>query len=230
MGRTLSDWIDQVSELIVDVDVDTPDTTYDQLLVVGVKPALSQYSIDAPHVVAVDMTPSDRWLPLPASGDGWVDGWSRVVSLTAPADSDPPDYIEPSQWRFARDPASASTRRILLPFTLAAGEQVRVEFTSTWPTPTTAAADDLVSTVAFDAVTSLAAAMVLTSLANEAARHRGGSLATDFVDGTDRARDLLDAARSLRIIYNTFIGLGAVGTDAPSGGDRVLRSTRIVSR
>lgn len=229
MGRTLTQWVEQIGEILVDTDVE--DTTHTQLVSVGVRPALSQYSIDAPNVIAVDLTATARWLPLPSAADGWVDGWSRIVSLGLPADADPPEYLEPSQWRFARDPSDATTRRILLPYTPATGDQVRVEFTSTWPLPTSDASVDLVSSVAFDAVTSLAASMVLTSMANEASRHHGGSLATDFVDGTDRARDLLESARSLRIIYNTFIGLGAVGTsDAGSSSDRVLRSTRILSR
>jgi hypothetical protein len=231
MGRTLLEWTDQVGQILIDaagVDSDDP-----QRFAIGVKPALSQYSIDEPNVVAVDLTPSDRWLPLPAAGDGWVNGWSRIVSLAWPADSDPPDYLEPSQWRFARDPSDAALRRILLPYD-PGSDQVRVEFTSTWPTPTSDPEIDLLPSVAFDAVTSLAASMVLNALATEAARHRGGALATDFVDGTDRSRDLLEAARSLRILYNTFIGLGAGagigGAGAAGGGDRVLRSTRITSR
>lgn len=231
MGRTMLEWAERVGQIlndIADVDSDVP-----QRLAVGVTPALSQYSIDEPNVLAVDVTPSDRWLPLPAAADGWVNGWSRVVSLVLPADSDPPDYLEPSQWRFARDPGNAALRRILLPYDPGT-DQVRVEFTSTWPTPDADAETDLVSDVAFNAVTSLAASMVLNGLATEAARHRGGALATDFVDGTDRARDLLESARSLRILYNTFIGLGAGagigGSGSDAGGDRVLRSTRITSR
>lgn len=224
MGHTLLDWSAKVATRLRDqafIDVDP-----DDVVQIGVLPAFAQYSIDQPRTVAVDLTPSGRYVALPSAGAGWVTGWSRVVRIEAPAGETPPAALDLGEWSLTLDVLDPATQVILLPFELQAGEKARVAFTSTWPTPAATSVTDLVSDIGFEAVSALAASMVCTSLAAEAGRSRQGAIPTDFVDGTDRARNLLDVAAGLRVVYNTFIGLGQLGT-ANTGPSRTLRSVRL---
>lgn len=226
MGKTATEWSTQVSLLLRDstnLDVSPGDVSS-----IGVLPALAQYSIDRPRSVAVDLTQSAYYLPLPAASDGWVDGWSRIESIESPAGLTPPVRLADGAWILTRDPATPATHVVLMPFTLTATQKARVYFTTTWPAPTTLATDDLVPSVAFMPVCSLAAAMCCWALATQASRSRQGAIPTDFVDGSERARNLLDVAAGLRVIYNTFIGLGVAG-ETSSVSSKALRSIRMVS-
>jgi hypothetical protein len=222
VGSTLTTWSTQVASLVRDAS--GVDVSSAQARDVGVIPALAQYSIDRPRTVVVDITRlADRYSAIPTPAQGWSDNWSQVTRVEVPAGQTPP---QPVDFEMTRDPSTPATQRILLPEGTGTGA-VRVFFTAPWPTPTTDPAVDLVSPVGFSAVTSLAAAMVLLSMAAEASRSRQGALATDFVDGSDRTRDFLDVAAGLRVVYNTFIGLGQVAGQTPSASDRQLRSTKI---
>lgn len=226
MGRTIDQWTTQVAALVRDksaLDLDSVD-----VVALGIEPALAQYSIDRPRQTAVDLTPSGRYLPFPTAAQGWDAGMSEIVQIESPAGQTPPAVLLDSEWQPARDPSTPGTQRILLSDTLT-GSQCRVVFTAAWPRPTSDPNVDLVSDVAFYAVTSLAAAMALTASSTEAARDRMGALPTSFVDGTDRARNLLDAAAALRVVYNTFIGLGTAGQAATSASARQLRSAGVRS-
>lgn len=223
MGQSIDTWRDRVLLMIRDAAaVDAPGNTAVEL---GVRPAIAQFSIDRPRVTAVDVLAVDRILPLPSQADGWQEGWSVVHQIEAPAGQTPPSVLLDTDWSSVRDPSTPTVQRILLPADVA-GETCRIVFTAAWPMPTSTPADDLIPDIGFDAVCSLAAAMVCTGLASEAARDRQGAMPSDFIDGADRARDLLDAATAFRTIYHTFIGLGSAGTGgAPSSTARVLRST-----
>jgi hypothetical protein len=229
MGRTATEWVGKVAERLLvagQIDIDN-----ESIAAIGVLPALSQYAIDRPRTVVVDIAPSGRYLPLPTAGQGWVTGWSQILQIESPAGQTPPQTVDPLFWTMTRDATSPTIERVLLPDTVS-GALSRVYFTSTWPAPGVAAATDLVSDAAFEAVAALAASNVCLGLAAEASRSRQGAIPTDFVDGTERARNLQDVAASLRVVYNTFIGLGqgtGVGTAAGGGAteSRVLRSTRM---
>lgn len=225
MGQTLSAWIAQVQSLISDVD--ELDVGFSQVMDVGIVPALAQFSIDKPRWAAVDITAAARYLPLPTEANGWVEGFSDVISIDAPARQTPPQRLLDSDWELTRDPTTATTRRILIPADQA-GVLCRVVFTTSWPSPTSDPAVDLLGPVPFQAVTSLAAAMVCSSMASLAARARQGALPSDFVDGSDRARQLLDAAQAWRTVYNTFIGLGTIAGQS-STSERAMRSTTLGS-
>ena len=225
MGKTAPEWVTQVSLLLRDsagLDVLPSEVT-----AIGVLPALDQYSIDRPRSVAVDLTPTTYYLPLPDAAAGWVSGWSRIEKIEAPAGQTPPVRLADGSWVLTRDAVTPATQVVLMPFTLTVGQKARVFFTSTWPTPTTDATVDLVPSVAFLPICSLAAAMCCWSLATEAARSRQGAMPTDFVDGSERARNLLDVAAGMRVIYNTFIGLGTAGGESTQS--KGLRSIRMVT-
>ena len=225
MGHTATEWSTKVLSKLNDQA--EADVNVDDVFTIGVVPALTQFSLDQPRSVVVDLTPSGQYIALPATGDGWVTGWSDIVRLEAPAGDTPPSRLDQGEWQLTRDPSTPATQKVLLPFELAAGEKVRVFFTSTWPTPTTDATADLLSAPAFEAVSSLAASYVCTSLAASAASARQGALPTNFVDGSERARNLLDVAAGLRTMYNTFIGLGVVaGGGGSSVSSKALRSVQ----
>lgn len=227
MGQTLTTWTGRVQTLLKDSAGLDVDATLAQS--VGVVPALAQFSIDRPRLIAVDIAASGRYLPFPSEAQGWQEAFSTVLRVEAPAGQTPPQVLDPAVWSATRDPLLPGTARLLLPSDVS-GRTCRVVFFGAWPTPTAVAADDLLSPVAFSAVTSLAAAMVLTALAAEAARDRQGSMPSDFVDGGDRARSMLDAAAAQRVIYNTFIGLGAAGGGQGVEVSRKVRSVPVGSQ
>jgi len=220
VGQSIDTWADRVYALVRDqAEVDVPER---YAIEIGVIPAITQYSIDRPRVTAVDLPAAGRYLPFPTEAQGWQDGWSVVHQIEAPAGQTPPAVLLDSDWSTVRDATSPAIMRILLPAELE-GETCRIVFTAAWPIPDANPSTDLIPPIGFEAICSLAAAMVCTSLSAEAARDRQGALPTSFVDGTDRARDLLEAARAFRTTYMTFIGLGSVNG---SGGTGVTSSTR----
>jgi hypothetical protein len=93
---------------------------------------------------------------------------------------------------------------------------VRFTFTSVWPYPTNLAADDAINDLGFEAVAALATAFCLTSLAAEAARGRAAALPTNHVDGTQRARTLMEAAARYEGVYDRFLGLSPSANGQPS--------------
>lgn len=226
MGQSIVAWVDTVQNLLSDQT--GIDCSSDLAMAAGITPALAQFSIDQPRVKAVDITSAGRYVRLPSAVEGWTEGFSTIVSIEAPAGRTPPEVLFDSDWTMSRDPADPAAVRVLLPAGNA-GQVCRFVFTTSWPAPTADAAVDQLGSVAFSAVTALAAAMVCSSLASESARDRQGALPTDFVDGSDRTRDLLDAARQWRTIYNTFIGLGVAGSDSASVSNRAMRSSSIGS-
>jgi hypothetical protein len=223
MGHTISEWADRVATLIRDdQEIDIPNSFVREL---GVFPAIAQFSIDHPRTTAIDVPSSGRYVPLPTVAQGWQEGWSEIRQVEAPAGKTPPAVLLDSGWQTVRDPSTPTVQRILIPADVE-NEQVRVIYTAAWPIPTDDPATDLIPELGFSAVCSLAAAMSCTALASEAARDRQGAMPSDFVDGADRARDLLDAATAFRTLYLTFIGLGAVGAQA-STSSREIRSSSV---
>lgn len=232
MGQTLTAWVTRVSGWLRD-DAGI-DATEQQILDTGLSPAWVQLAVDKPRVVAIDVAAAGRIVPLPSAAQGWLSTWSQIVGVESPAGQVPPARIDGDEWSWTRDPSDPSIERLLLPAD--AQGAVRLFFTTAWPTPTTDPDADLIDPVGFEAVSALAASMVLTAMANEAAKGRQGALATNFVDGSDRSQRLLDAARALRIIYNTYVGLGQRDgldpryggtTSSESSSHRSLRSMRL---
>jgi hypothetical protein len=231
VGQTLTAWKDRVSGWLRDeAAIDADDRA---LLDAGLTPAWVQLAVDKPRVVAVDVAPSGRLVPIPTPAQGWLSTWSQIISVEAPAGLIPPQKVDGDEWSWTRDPSDPNIERLLLPAEV--NGQVRLLFTTSWPIPTADPADDLIDPIGFEAVTSLAASMLCTSMASEAARGRQGALRTDFVDGSDRAQRLLDAGRALRIHYNTYIGLGQRdgldprygGTVAGSSSHKTMRSVKL---
>lgn len=211
MGHTIAEWRAKVLDLVRDAS--SKDLSTAQAETVGIRPALAQYSVDRPRELVVEQAgTASPYLSLPA---GWVSGVSRLVSIEYPARANPPNYLDAQSWSVVRSVANVAVEQILLDRTPAASEYVRFRFTGAWPYPSATAVDDLVDDVAYEAVTALAASFCEISLASEAARSRSGALPTDFADGRDRHRSLLEAASRHRAVYDRFLGLATEG----SGGD-----------
>jgi hypothetical protein len=218
MGHTLDGWQAKVGELVRDVG--SVDLTASQIVTVGLAPAMAKYSTDRPRTVAVEVAgAASSYLDLPA---GWLPGFSTLSDIEFPARQNPPRNLDPRDWRITRDPSDITVQQILLlRHTPAASQYVRLFFTAPWPMPTgVSGADpedpmaDLLDDLAFEAVAALAASFCCVSLAGEASRSRSGALPSDFSDGRDRGRNLMDAARMYRSSYDSFVGIGT-----ESGGD-----------
>lgn len=203
MGQPLTAWQNKVALLIRDAA--NKDLPAPEILTVGIRPAIAQYTIDRPRLVTVELAGAgSAYLDLPA---GWLSGFSRLDAVEHPARQNPPLLLDGRSYRVVRDPSDVSVEQILLDRSVATGEYTRLTFTAPWPVPTSDAADDPIDSVAFEAVTALAASFCETSLASEAARSRSGALPTDFTDGRERARNLSDAAKTHRAVYNAFLGI-----------------------
>lgn len=208
MGSTLAQWRDRIEALVRDssnVDVSTS-----QVDEVGIGPALAQFSIDRPRqVVEQGAGAGSAYLALPAS---WSAGHSDLLAVEYPTGDNPPTLLDEQSWRLVRDPDDVNTTVIALHgLTAAVGNNYRLTYTAPWPTPDADAATDLIDSVSFVAVTSLAASFLLNHLAAEAARQRDGAIDSDFVSGDDRHRTLLDTARAYRETYDGLLGRGATG-------------------
>lgn len=219
MGQTLAAWQDKVESLIRDVT--NKDLTAAEILAIGIRPAIAQYTIDRPRLVIEEQAGAgSTYLDLPT---GWLSGFSRIESIEHPAQQDPPQYLDGRAWRLVRDPGDVTVEQILLDRPVGAAEFARVAFTAPWPVPTATAADDLIDSVGFEAVTALAASFCVVSLATQAARNRVGALPADITEDRSRSANLMAAATAFRNVYNAFLGLvvdlDGTGQDVPSAND-----------
>jgi hypothetical protein len=211
MGRSLDVWIKKVRNLVRDSGTDLdPDT----VVSVGIEPALAQLSIDRPRSFVVEHAGTgSHYVALPTA---WIEGFSRIEFVECPARQNPPQVLDDQDWSVVRDPVDVTVTKLLLRRAPLVSEHVRIGFTAMWPLPT-AQADDELDDLTYHAVTALAASFCCTQLAAEAARSRQGALATNFVDGAERARQLKDLATQMRSVYDAYLGLNSTGAGSTSG-------------
>lgn len=214
MGHTLDQWQVKVGELVRDVR--GVDLTASQIVTVGLSPAIAKFSTDRPRTVATEVAgAASSYLALPA---GWLPGFSTLSGVEYPARQNPPRNLDSQSWRIAWDPNDITVQKILLlSHTPVVGQFVRLFFTAPWPMPTgDEPMVDLIDDMAFEAVAALAASFCCVSLAGEASRSRSGALPSDFSDGRDRGRNLMEAARMYRSNYDSYVG---TGSEADGGGE-----------
>ncbi len=216
MGHTIDQWQAKVGELVRDVG--SVDLTASQIVTVGLAPAIARYSKDRPRTVAAEVDGAGTsYLDLP---EQWAAGFSSLVEVEFPARQNPPTILDTQSWRMTRDPVDIDVQTILLAHTPAVGQYVRLFFTAPWPLPTDSADDDSIDDLAFEAVAALAASFCCISLAGEASRSRSAALPSDFSDGRERGRNLVDAAHMYRSSYDSFVGIraGDDGGEVPASG------------
>lgn len=213
MGHTIEQWTQRVSAILRDET--GKDATPTQVETTGIRPAFTQYSIDRPRVLVEEVAGAGSpYLALPT---GYLSGVTTLDRIEYPARLNPPSFLDGQAWQITRDPADVDVEKLLINQSPTALEHVRFWMSTSWPYPTSTATDDLVTDGAFEPVCHLAAHHVCVALAGNAARSRGGNLPTDFVNGTDRARLLLEAAKGYRQVYEDFIGFGS--SSSGSGDD-----------
>jgi hypothetical protein len=214
MGHTLTEWSTRVGELLRDET--GKDVSTAQVQSTGLRPAFAQYSSDRPRTIVTEAAGTGSpYLAVPA---GWMADVSSLEQVEHPARQNPPALLDSQSWAIVRDPADVTvTKILLLNRTPTVTEYVRLTFTGAWPFPTGVAGDDLVDDMAFEAVCNLAASHACIALAGQAARARAGALPTDFVDGRDRSRLLLEAAKRYRGVYEAYLGLASCSA---GGGDQ----------
>lgn len=211
MGHTLGEWIAKVGALLKDssqkdigVDVEA----------VGIRPAIGRYSIDRPYEAQADAVGNGTaYYPVPP---GWLVGFSILRAVEFPAHQNPPQFLDDQEWTVCLSPSDITSWQVMF-LTAFPGlnQSIRYSYTVPWAYPTTDATVDLIDTVAFEAVSALAAAHCCRALAIEAARNLRGALPTDLVDGTNRVAILSKAADAMEAIYERFLGLQEGG---PSSG------------
>lgn len=211
MGHTLTDWDARVALWLHDTGLQDVDNAgpIEQL---GVPAALAQYGLDrSGTLVTVDATgDGTAYLTIP----GYDPATDAVQAVEYPVGDLPPSYVDGAAWGIGGTTADPSlTRLVMYSGAVATGTKVRVSYTSSaaLPFPTDDAVDDLVPDDAFIFVAALAAGYVCLFLLAEAARDRQGSIPTDFVNGTDRARMLQEQADRLTNIYRMYMGMPPVG-------------------
>lgn len=218
MSHSIDQWVNKVAHLLRDVGA--KDQGHSQIETVGLEPAFAQYSIDRPRVLIREAAGTgSAYLDLP---EEWIAEYSTLLGVEYPARQDPPSDLDSQSWRFVRSTADVDVEQLLLDRSPAAAQFVRLRFTAPWPYPTSDADGDPTSAVAFEAVSALAASFCLVSMAAETSKGRMASLPTNYVDGTERSRSLLEAASRYEGVYDRFMGLKPSNADsgaaAPAGG------------
>ena len=167
--------------------------------------ALATFTKDKPRVAAGtldgDGTAQTFDLPTLLAADGWVDGWSTVLSIEYPTGNLPKTYvdynataIEDGTLYFADTPAAGTNN-------------IRIRFNAAWAFPDDDPSDDtsLIPEVYAHAIAAKAAAQITRGIANEYAREQSNSVAGNLF--TRDPSGLFEAARELEKQYkDTVLG------------------------
>lgn len=218
---TLDEWLAKVGQLVRD-EAGRDLGSFD-MEAVALRPAFARYSSDRPRIVVSEQAGSGTgYVTLPTT---WDADFSLLQRIEYPARQNPPVYLGQTDWTFARSTADVDVTQVLIyDSSPSASEWVRLTFTAPWPFPDADDPDvDVLGSIAFEAVSSLAASFACESLGSEAARDRSAAMPNDLVVGSDRQVRLSAAADRYRAVYERYIdpGLGApshkrVGTIALS--------------
>ncbi len=202
MGHTLDQWRAKVAAIIRDeAEIDVRFDQVDGALAA----ALAEHSRRAPAERVVEVAGNGTaYLDTPA---GWINDYSTVMAIEYPARQDPPTMLATDRWDDrARSLTDVTARKIrLVGYTPTVSEFVRLWFLGAWPTPTSTAADDLLSDLDYEGVAFLVAAYACDNLRTSAARSRIPNLSNDTTSGGDRAARLETASTTLRERYKAIL-------------------------
>lgn len=168
--------------------------------------ALERYSRHKPRVLVVDVQ-ADLLpgLPLP---DAWVEEFSTVKRVEYPVGRQPAALIDSADWYLYRAPQGL--RLYLVGPQPGFGEAVRLTIT-TLRTAGDIPAGDL------DAVTCLAAAACLETLASLFVQTSDPTIQADVVNYRTKSGEAAARAKALRKLYQDHIGIDAEGGVAAAG-------------
>lgn len=168
--------------------------------------ALERYSRHKPKVLVVDVTADlEPGLPLPAA---WVEEFSTLKQVEYPVGQQPPSLLDGADWYLYRAPQG--WRLYLVGEQPAFGNTVRLTFTTLRNAGDIPAGD-------LDAVTYLAAAACLETLASLFVQTSDPTIQADVVNYRTKSGEAAARAKRLRQLYNEHIGVDAEGGVAAAG-------------
>jgi hypothetical protein len=204
MGHALAEWQVKVRALVQVADRRKLST--DRIEAAGLRPAFSRFSTERPrHLVAELPGAGSPYLDLP---DDWVPDVSHLIQVEMPARLNPPRYLSDEAWMLTRSPTDVTVEQIVTAAAAAAGTHVRLYYSTPWPFPTSDPTDDVTSDGAFEAVSALAASLLIAGFNFDSARRRAEQAAQpDAKPGGIPDQSLLDAAKAYEAIYLRYLGV-----------------------
>lgn len=189
----LADFQTLVDDLVRDRDQIISSTQRD----VAIGAALAVYSATLPRTIVVDVVaPGGARIDLPA---GFTDA-SQLVSIEYPIGEIPPRLRPLSEASLYTAP---TVRQLDLPISVAAGESIRIGYTTDHQVDATT---DTVPARHRQAVASLAASILCGQLASYYATEGDPTIAADTVDYKDKSQRFRLRARDLAAVFDAAVG------------------------
>lgn len=182
-----------------------------------VNAAVTQYSVDLPRERVADITGVTSPYFATSSLTGWVDTWSRLLSVewqaAAVGANYQPTYLDVNE--DVRDYQDSSARYLWLPaYTPVSGDTTRFRYTTPHTLDNTT---DTIPTPHFDAVCDLAAAFCCTRLQAKFAKSNDSTLAADSVNYRDSQLRFKQAGETFMAAYRRKCALPEGSGPAPAG-------------
>ena len=207
--------IDQVKSKVMD---DSGRLTDADHYAPAIAAALERYGKHRPKETPADLNGEDGHdLTLPA---GFVDGFSRLLSVEYPVDQVPEEILDPGHWKLYRSPTGLKLR--LLYEEPTAAETVRITYTAV------RLEADIVTGDA-DAVANLAAAICLRTLAALYGQTSDPTIQADVVNYRSKLDEFRRLADSLESEYTRHLGIDA-GGGSPAAMAMAVPETRLGGR
>lgn len=150
---------------------------------------------------------------------GWVQDFSRILSLEFPQGEDPPRYLEEGDYGLYQSTSSLYQLR-LTTHVPTASQTIRVSFTG--PHSTTSTASTIPSPDE-EAVVNKAASIACTWLAAYYAQQGQSSIGADVTNHESKSRQYRDLAKSYQMAYAAHLGI-----DGDQGQAAVLAASAII--
>ena len=209
MGKTRSQWLDEVRSQLGDLGHQQRITDHDVDL--AIRAGLAEFAHDKPRVVTETFDGDGSAYSWTLDTAVAVAGWTQLHGVEYPSGQRTPVFVDDEDLLF--NPDTLELR--FLSSTPDATQSVVATYTALWPMPDDTAATDLIPEPMFLAVASLMASHALRSKAGEASRRRSKAVAGTIVTDADPDQ-LFRAASKLREPYDRLIR--GISRDAQSGG------------
>lgn len=166
------------------------------------------YSAVRPREKVKDLTTNGTsFLSPPAANDGWVDGFSVIVSLEYPVNESPPSILDARSWTTNLDVNSA-LRIVFLETAPATGQTVRCLFTTTRLYAASASSTTVLDIDHF-AVCDLISSYCADAIAAKYARASEPAFNADSVNYRTKAQEWGAVAKRLWARWESSMGIGS---------------------
>lgn len=171
------------------------------------------YSTVRPREKVKDLTANGTsFLAIPATNDGWVDGFSSILSLEYPVNEAPPSILDPRTYIVNRD-TNGAERIVWLETAPANSATVRCLFTTTRTYNATAASTTVLDIDHF-AVCDLIASYCADAIAAKYARTSEPAFNADAVNYRTKAQEWQSVAKRLWARWESSMGIGSASSAA----------------